>query len=81
MKVDHGKLWHLCDDPVCPDPVWKLSVYLDVLRPVFVIQPLSYSRFRRFQSRVWTILKLVAVLRGLKHDAEIYLFEIETLES
>ena len=25
MKVDYGKLWHFCDDPVCPYPVWKLS--------------------------------------------------------
>ena len=25
MKVDYGKLRHFCDDPVCPDPVWKLS--------------------------------------------------------
>ena len=25
MRVDCWKLWHFCDDPVCPDPVWKLS--------------------------------------------------------
>ena len=25
MKVDFGNLRHFCDDPVCPDPVWKLS--------------------------------------------------------
>ena len=25
MKVDYEKLRHICDDPVCPDPVWKLS--------------------------------------------------------
>ena len=27
MKVDYGKSRHLCDDPACPDPVWKLSSY------------------------------------------------------
>ena len=26
MTVDYGKLRHFCDDPVCPDPVWKLSI-------------------------------------------------------
>ena len=26
MEVDRGKLRHFCDDPVCPDPVWKLLV-------------------------------------------------------
>ena len=25
MKVDYGESRHFCDDPVCPDPVWKLS--------------------------------------------------------
>ena len=25
MKVDYGELRHFCDEPVCPDPVWKLS--------------------------------------------------------
>ena len=25
MKVDEGKSRHFCDDPVCPDPVWKPS--------------------------------------------------------
>ena len=25
MKVDQGELRHFCDDPVCPDPVWKPS--------------------------------------------------------
>ena len=25
MKVHDGKLRRFCDDPVCPDPVWKLS--------------------------------------------------------
>ena len=25
MKVYYGELRHFCDDPVCPDPVWKLS--------------------------------------------------------
>ena len=24
-NIDYGKLRHFCDDPVCPDPVWKLS--------------------------------------------------------
>ena len=24
MKVDSGELRHFCDDPACPDPVWKL---------------------------------------------------------
>ena len=27
MQVDYGELRHFCDDPVCPDPVWKLSMY------------------------------------------------------
>ena len=26
MKVHYGKLRRFCDDPVCPDPVWKLSI-------------------------------------------------------
>ena len=26
MKVDYGESRHFCDDPVCPEPVWKLSV-------------------------------------------------------
>lgn len=25
VKIHSGELRHLCDDPVCPDPVWKLS--------------------------------------------------------
>ena len=25
MNIYHGKSRHLCDDPGCPDPVWKLS--------------------------------------------------------
>ena len=25
MKVDYGTSRHFCDDPACPDPVWKLS--------------------------------------------------------
>ena len=25
MKVHDGELRHFCDDPVCPDPVWKPS--------------------------------------------------------
>ena len=25
MKDDYGESRHFCDDPVCPDPVWKLS--------------------------------------------------------
>ena len=26
MQIDNGKLQrHFCEDPVCPDPVWKLS--------------------------------------------------------
>ena len=25
MTIDHGELRHFCDDPVCPDTVWKLS--------------------------------------------------------
>ena len=25
MSLDYGQLLHFCDDPVCPDPVWKLS--------------------------------------------------------
>ena len=25
MTIAYGKLRHLCDDPVCPDPVWKPS--------------------------------------------------------
>ena len=31
MKVDYGKLRHFCDDPVCPDTVWKLSVKVQSL--------------------------------------------------
>ena len=31
VKVDYGKSRHLCDDPVCPDPVWKLSTGACVL--------------------------------------------------
>ena len=27
MTFDHGKPPHFCDDPVCPDPVWKLSIH------------------------------------------------------
>ena len=23
VKVYYGEVWHFCDDPVCPDPVWK----------------------------------------------------------
>ena len=30
MKVGQGKLWHFCGDPVCPDPVWKLSSLVEV---------------------------------------------------
>ena len=25
MRVDQGEWRHFCDDPVCPDPAWKLS--------------------------------------------------------
>ena len=25
MTIHYGKLWHFCGNPVCPDPVWKLS--------------------------------------------------------
>ena len=25
-SVDYWKLRHFCDDPVCPDPVWKLPL-------------------------------------------------------
>ena len=25
MKVDCGESQHFCDDPICHDPVWKLS--------------------------------------------------------
>ena len=34
MKVEYGKLRHLCDDPVCPDPVWNLSVSDRVKRSI-----------------------------------------------
>ena len=27
VKIHQGALRHCCDDPVCPDPVWKLSSY------------------------------------------------------
>ena len=27
MKVDYGELRHFCDDLICPDPVWKLSMH------------------------------------------------------
>ena len=33
VKVDYGKLRHFCDDPVCPDPVWKLSIVCSTHRP------------------------------------------------
>ena len=26
MNADYGRSRHFCDDPVCPDPVWKLSL-------------------------------------------------------
>ena len=35
MKIDYGKLRHFCDDPVCPDPVWKLST--QSVKKVFVV--------------------------------------------
>ena len=25
MNVGYGRLRHFCDEPVCPDPVWKLE--------------------------------------------------------
>jgi len=27
MQVDYEDLWHFCDVPVCPDPVYKLSTF------------------------------------------------------
>ena len=27
VKVHYGELRHFCDDPVCADPVWKLSTW------------------------------------------------------
>ena len=27
MKLDSGKSRHFCDDPICPDPIWKLPVH------------------------------------------------------
>ena len=32
MRVDDGNLRHLCDDPVCPDPVWQLSKGVSITR-------------------------------------------------
>ena len=29
MDIYYGKVWHLCDDPICADPVWKPSKGLD----------------------------------------------------
>ena len=40
------------------------------------VQPFSYSRFRKFQSRVWTNLKLA----GGHYDFDMISFEIETLK-
>ena len=25
-EVDYGETGHFCDDRICPDPVWKLSI-------------------------------------------------------
>ena len=33
VKVHQGGSWHFCDDPVCPDPVWKLPKRLWYLSP------------------------------------------------
>ena len=26
VNTDYGKVRHFCDDPVSPDPVWKLPI-------------------------------------------------------
>ena len=47
MNVDYGELRHFCDDPVCPDHVWKLSIRVRNLN-------ISESEFRFLGNALWT---------------------------
>ena len=44
MNIDYRKLWHFCDYPVCPDPVWKLSSTRTAARALLILDASEVKR-------------------------------------